>query len=75
MKAFLLDMVQDEDHRISSSRVMMVLTFVVATGIMLWLTYYDRMGVDYFLSYLGLGTGTFSWSKYVESKVGPKETK
>lgn len=71
MKAFLLDMVCDADHRVSSSRVMMTLTFVVSTLIMLWLTYFDRMSGEYFGMYLGFGSGTFSFAKWVEKKDAP----
>ena len=68
MKNFLHGLFHDDSLRPSMSKTILFLVAIISSVIMIKLTVYHQMSVDYFISFLAFGTGHASMSKYLDKK-------
>lgn len=60
---------QDITGARSMARLIMFWTFVIASVLMVWLTYQGKMSEGYFTMYLGIPAVAYSFSKSSDSQV------
>ena len=75
IKTFFLQMVCDTNDRVSSARFINVLVAFITSFIVIWLSIKGTLGVEFFLSYLAYGSGTFGMGKYLDGRNASKESK
>ena len=73
MKEFFLDMVTDDDRRVSSARFLNLLVGIVTSVLMLWMARNGTLSVEWGVAYLAYGSGTFGMGKFLDGRANVKK--